>query len=272
MTPLGPLTHLEVELDSRGVLSVWLDRPERRNAMNQALVRSLSALFSALRAPTQSAALNLERARVCVLRGRGGHFCAGGDLEEMRFASPEALVGHNRAFGRMLEEATACPIPLLCVLEGAAMGGGFGLASVSDLCLSLRTTRLALPEVRLGIIPAQIAPFVARRIGHQAALQLALTGAQISAERAQELGLITQLYEGERSLEDGLAELITQLLKGAPNALRVTKQLIRESVEAQGDELSALLDQASERFKRQACSQEGTEGLSAFLNKRSPRW
>ena len=264
------LTHVSYDLDHRGVLTVWLDRPTRRNAMNEAMVSALRTLFKALCG--EPSPQGLHEARLCILRGRGGHFCAGGDIEEMRDASSEELTRINRAFGSMLETASACPIPLVSALEGAVLGGGFGLACVSDLNLAVKSACFALPEVRLGLIPAQIAPFVTRKIGEQATVLLALTGERIDGSRAQSLGLVSQLFEDKESLNEGLALLIKQLLHGAPGAQRHTKQLIRESANAQVGQLSELLDQASERLAQQATSLEGKEGLKAFLDKRSPSW
>jgi isohexenylglutaconyl-CoA hydratase len=264
------LSYVSYELDPRGVLTVWLDRPSRRNAMNEALVSSLTTLFKALCADPSPH--ELCEARLCVLRGRGGHFCAGGDIEEMRDASQEELTRINRAFGSMLEVAYACPIPLVSVLEGAVMGGGFGLACVSDLTLALKSARFALPEVRLGLIPAQIAPFVARKIGLQASTRLALTGARIDGLSAERLGLVGELFEDTASLNQGLMALIDQLLQGAPHAQRYTKQLTRDSVRVHESQLSELLDQASQLLAEQAHSKEGREGLTAFLNKRKPSW
>jgi len=264
----SPSPHLKLSAHE-GVLTIWLNRPEKKNAMNAELVGALQAVMGQLQSPR---APDWSELKVCVLRGEGGTLCAGGDIEEMKGASREELQRLNRDFGELLLALWSCPIPLISVAEGVAMGGGLGLVSVSDYCLGDREASFALPEVRLGLTPAQIAPFVSRRIGAHRAAQLALSAERFSAERAHELGLLYELFEGETERDERLARLIKSLLSASPQATRLTKRLFRACAETGEAELPQLLDRASEELARQARSAEGREGLTAFLERRSARW
>lgn len=263
--------YLNLELTDQGIFKIYLDRPSRRNAMNQTLVHGLISLFSELSASPNHHPY-VEKIRICILRGKGGHFCAGGDVEEMSIANSDQLKELNRAFGTLLLKAQACPFPMICILEGAVMGGGFGLASVADFNLSVEGVSLALPEVRLGLIPAQIAPFVAQRIGTHKATQLALTAKRMNGQEGMHIGLITEHYLNQEELEQGLERLINLLLKGGPRALRLTKALIHQSKSMDAQNLEDFLDQASEQFIQQVHSKEGKEGLTSFLERRQADW
>lgn len=166
------LPHCETLLlePIEGVLRITLNRPQSRNAMSLAMVGELRAVLAAVR--------DDRSVRALVLRGADGHFCAGGDIKDMagaRAAGAEAYRTLNRAFGSLLEEAQAAPQLLVALVEGAVLGGGFGLACVSDVAIAAADAQFGLPETSLGILPAQIAPFVVRRIGLTQARRLALT-------------------------------------------------------------------------------------------------
>ena len=252
--------HLE-----EGALYVSLNRPQQRNALNQALVRELSALFDALTlAPP-------PEIRVVVLRGEGEHFCAGGDVRDMSGASPEELKKMNRAFGSLLQQLTACPLPIIAALEGVVMGGGVGLACAADLSLSLEGVRFKLPEVSLGLTPAQITPFVVRKVGVSVTKRLALTGVELSGEQAQACGLVDEHHLTRATYKEALEALIMSLKRGAPRALGLTKQLIERSSITSEEHLDELLDEASERFSEQ-CRGEAQEGLAALRERRAPLW
>jgi isohexenylglutaconyl-CoA hydratase len=159
MPQLPEYTTLLLNLEA-GVLHVTLNRPDNRNAMSLAMVGELRAVLDSVQSELSVRAL--------VLRGAGGHFCAGGDIKDMagaRAAGAEAYRELNRAFGAMLEQAQHAPQVLVAVLEGAVLGGGFGLACVSDIAIAHANAKFGLPETSLGILPAQIAPFVVKRIG-----------------------------------------------------------------------------------------------------------
>jgi isohexenylglutaconyl-CoA hydratase len=233
-------------------LDVTLNRPESRNAMNAAMVRELSAIFAA---PD-------PQVRAIVLRGAGGSFCAGGDLKGMDGGSIRDV---NRSFGAMLEQAEVLPALLVAVVEGPAMGGGLGLACVADVTIAAPDARFSMPEVRLGLIPAQIAPFVVRRIGQAAARRLALTGASLGAEEALRLGLASAVGDVDALLEATLADLA----RCAPRAVAATKRLIAR---AEGAELDVLLDEAADQFAEALSGDEARAGIAAFLTRSAPPW
>ncbi|GGC96719.1 enoyl-CoA hydratase/isomerase family protein [Halopseudomonas salina] len=246
------------------VLHITLNRPESRNAMNLIMLEELRALL---------AAAGKDRSlRAIVLRGAGGHFCAGGDIKDMATARRDDQAGQariNRSFGRLLEEAAAQPQVLISVLEGAVLGGGLGLASVSDIGICLANCRFGLPETSLGVIPAQIAPFVVRRIGLTHTRRLALTAARFDGIEALHLGLVHFSEPDVPALEQRLASSIGQVLRCAPQANRRTKALLLASSE---QPLEDVLDQAADLFAEAVTGKEAAEGTLAFVQKRKPGW
>lgn len=246
-----------------GVLYVTLDRPDSRNAMSLAMVGELRAVL---------AAVNQDRdVRALVLRGAGGHFCAGGDIKDMaraRAGGGDAYRELNRAFGALLEEAQQAPQVLIAVLEGAVLGGGFGLACVSDIAIASTTARFGLPETSLGIVPAQIAPFVVKRIGLTQARRLALSAARFDGLEALRLGLV-HFSEPDAELEQRLQQVLEQVRQCAPGANAATKALLLAS---EDEPLDALLDRAAGLFADAVLGSEGAEGTMAFVQKRTPKW
>lgn len=243
-------------------LTITFNRPESRNAMNSKMVDELIALFEHL--PQQ------PEIRAVVLRGAGGHFCAGGDIKDMAAARAETngIFKLNRHYGHMLQIANRIPAVMICVLEGAVMGGGFGLACVSDVAIIGETAQFALPETSLGILPAQIAPFVVQRVGLTQTRRLALTGGKLTAHQAYEIGLGHYLETGE-NIENRLHELLKQIKRCAPGANAKTKQLMFDTLTVPLDQ---LLDQAARDFANAVTGAEGIEGSTAFVQKRSPSW
>ncbi|MDF3868578.1 isohexenylglutaconyl-CoA hydratase [Pseudomonas denitrificans (nom. rej.)] len=247
-----------------GVLHVTLNRPDSRNAMSLAMVSELRAVLAAVR--------DDRAVRAIVLRGAGGHFCAGGDIKDMagaRAAGPDAYAALNRAFGGLLEEAQAQPQVLVAVLEGAVLGGGFGLACVSDIALAAADAQFGLPETSLGILPAQIAPFVVKRIGLTQARRLALTAARFDGREALRLGLVHACTDSAESLGEQLAQTLDQVRRCAPGANAATKALL---LATETEALGPLLDDAARQFAAAVTGAEGTEGTLAFVQKRKPNW
>ncbi|MBF2930351.1 isohexenylglutaconyl-CoA hydratase, partial [Pseudomonas aeruginosa] len=175
----------------------------------------------------------------------------------------------NRAFGSLLEEAQAAPQLLVALVEGAVLGGGFGLACVSDVAIAAADAQFGLPETSLGILPAQIAPFVVRRIGLTQARRLALTAARFDGREALRLGLVHFCEADADALEQRLEETLEQLRRCAPNANAATKALLLAS---ESGELGALLDDAARQFAEAVGGAEGSEGTLAFVQKRKPVW
>ena len=247
-----------------GVLHVTLNRPECRNAMSLKMVHELSAVLDSIK--------NESNVRALVLRGADGHFCAGGDIKDMagaRAAGAEAFRELNRAFGAMLEQAQHCPQVVVAVLEGAVLGGGFGLACISDIAIASSAAKFGLPETTLGIIPAQIAPFVVKRIGLTQARRLALTAARFDGNEAERLGLVHFSEADSAAIETRLQQVLSQVRQCAPQANAQTKALL---LATENEALSPLLDKAAEQFAAAVTGAEGAEGTMAFVQKRSPSW
>ena len=253
---------LLLELNKQ-VLSITLNRPKKRNAMNSQMVAELGALFKLL-------ASDLS-VRAVVLRGEGGHFCAGGDISGMHQDSKQdeqaAIWQFNRSFGHLISKVNRAPQIVICVLEGSVLGGGFGLACVSDYAIATSTSRFAMPETTLGIIPAQISPFVVMRIGLTQTRRLSLLGESINGEQALNLGLIHEL---SNDVDKSISEVLEKARRCAPQATATTKNLILDIAER--EQLEKLLDRAADDFSSALNSVEGREGTHAFMQKRKPNW
>lgn len=251
------------------VLHVTLNRPEARNAMSLQMTQELRAVFAAI--------AGSDSIRAVVLRGAGGHFCAGGDIKDMAGArmramennNDEAYAELNRAFGHMITEVDHAPQVVVAVLEGAVMGGGFGLACVSDVAIAHREAKFALPETGLGVIPAQIAPFVVQRVGLTQARRLALLGARFDGTEALQVGIAHHVAADSAEIDALLASTLAQVQKCAPQANRATKALLHRVGK---EPLEGLLDDAAKQFARAVAGPEGAEGTMAFVQKRPAKW
>lgn len=259
-----------IELEQEGsILTLWLNRPESRNAMSLNMVKAIQQVFKMIQDDITI--------RAVILRGKDGHFCAGGDIKDMAQLRGEATsvgsnqpyVDFNRQFGHMLEQVDQAPQTVVAVLEGAVLGGGFGLACVSDIAISLADAKFGLPETGLGVIPAQIAPFVVKRIGLTQARRLALLGARFEGHTALKVGVVHEVVENEKALEVLLIETIQQIKRTAPQASRVTKALLHRTL---NEALTPLLDDAAQQFANAVGGEEGIEGTMAFIQKRHPNW
>lgn len=248
----------------QGVLTVTLNRPESRNAMSLNMVEELTQVFNQLsQEPT---------VRAIILRGAGGHFCAGGDIKDMASARAVGATAYrdlNRAFGTMLEHAQQLPQVVIAVLEGAVLGGGFGLACISDIAIAADDAKFGLPETTLGILPAQIAPFVAKRIGLTQTRRLALTAARFNGQEAARLGVVHFSETNADAIEQRLDECLKQIKRCAPQANAATKTLL---LNTELQPLGQLLDDAAQAFADAVVGAEGVEGTMAFVQKRAPGW
>lgn len=281
---------------SAGVLRVVLSRPQVRNAMSLQMVKELIAVFGVV-ASRNATDLSADMVRVVVISGEGQHFCAGADISDMAGARQRAssdngrttaadnlqqtsaqqiaadpFAALNRAFGTMLMTIDQAPCAVVVALDGAVLGGGFGLACVSDHAIAAPDTRFGLPETSLGILPAQIAPFVVRRIGLTQARSLALLGRRFGADEALRLGLIHETVESADALEDRVDAVIAEIRRCAPRASRETKALLHRVDPPSSEPLQDILDAAALSFSAAVQSDEGAEGTMAFMQKRKPRW
>jgi isohexenylglutaconyl-CoA hydratase len=265
------MSHCETLLvEKQGpTLHVTLNRPESRNAMSLEMVAELSALFTQIE-PDASI-------RAVVIRGTGGHFCAGGDIRDMAAARNEKVEDGgtdpfyrlNRSFGQMIQQVNESSKVVIAVLEGAVMGGGFGLACVSDVAIAGPTAKFGMPETSLGVIPAQIAPFVVERIGLTQTRRLALLGLRIDAQEACNLGIVHQTATSDQELEDLLIQALERVRQCAPNATAETKALLHR---VGNENMTKLLDSAAKKFAEAIRGDEGSEGTMAFMQKRPPKW
>lgn len=252
-----------------GVLHVTFNRPEGRNAMSRAMLEDLGRVFDAVHED--------RGVRAVVLRGAGGHFCAGGDMKEMMAGgiktpgpgAPDPVLAYSRAFGTMLRKVERAPQVTVAVCEGAVLGGGFGLVCVSDIALAQVSAKFGLPETTRGLPPAQIAPFVVGRIGLTQARKLCLTGARFDGCEAQRLGLVHETFTDESELKAKLDALIAQLMNCAPGANAMTKEILLATPRMEPD---AVLDLAARKFAEAVRGAEAPEGIQAFLQKRKPAW
>lgn len=263
MSSLPVCQTLLLELHN-GVLHVTLHRPDSRNAMSLKMVTELRSVLAAVR--------DDRGVRALVIGGAGGHFCAGGDLKDMANARAQGSSAHrdlNRVFGALLQEVQHAPQVVITVLQGAVLGGGLGLACVSDIALADHQAQFGLPETSLGLLPAQIAPFVVQRIGLTEARRLALTAARFDGHQARRMGLVHFVEHDPQALAERLDEVLAHVLCCAPEANAMTKKLLLASA---GQPTDAMLDQAAEWFSEAVIGAEGVEGTMAFVQKRKPGW
>ena len=256
------------------VLEITLNRPEVRNAMSLAMVGELRRALE----HAESTAGHEQAIRVVVLRGAGGHFCAGGDLKDMAVARMRAMQGGsgdadpiaqvNAEFGHLCAAFANTPLAVVAVLEGTVMGGGFGLACVADVAIATETARFRLPETSLGVVPAQIAPFLVERLGYSQAKRLAVTGGRLDSAQALAIGLVHQLVR-TTEVDSAVQAVLTDILTCAPGALAATKALMAK---ARWSPAAALVEEAAALFSRAVQGPEGQEGTTAFLQKRKPTW
>jgi methylglutaconyl-CoA hydratase len=247
---LSAMSALRIKRDGP-LLRITIARPERRNAFDAALIAELAAAFS-----------NIADAHVVVLAGDGPSFCAGADVDWQRAAidlSYEENVEDAMRLYRMLEAVDSCPAPVVCRVHGFALGGGAGLVACADVAIAWPDAVFGFTEVRLGIIPAVISPFVLPKIG-EAARRYFVTGERFDADTALQIGLVSEVAEdaGERA-----ESIVEEILAGGPIAVREAKRLARER--PTGVETAHI---AAER----RTSEEGQDGLRAFLERRDPAW
>jgi isohexenylglutaconyl-CoA hydratase len=247
------------------VVCAVLNRPERRNAMNAALGKALDALFADLRTDTT--------ARVLVLSGAGGHFCAGLDLGELAQGTPEERLAsglaRNRRVGERFAALAALPQVVVAAVEGAAHAGGLGFVCAADIAFAAPSTRFAAPEVRRGLVPAQILPWLVRRMGRAAATRLVLQGGVVDAAEAARIGLVHAAAPDAAGLGALVEATIRDLLQGAPGALAETKALLAALGPLAPE---GYAERGAAAFARCAGGEEAAEGIAAFRERRPARW
>jgi methylglutaconyl-CoA hydratase len=246
------MSALRIERDGE-LLRIALARPEVRNAFDAALIQELAEAF-----------VDVGRARAVVLSGDGASFCAGADVEWMRASVDldyEANVADATALRRMLEAVDTCPAPVVARVQGHALGGGAGLVACADIAVAAEDAVFGFSEVKLGIVPAVISPFALAKIGPSAARRYFVTGERFDAATALRIGLV---HEVAGDPDATLERLLGELLTAGPRATRAAKRLV----------LDAPLDgnETASRIAERRTSNEGQEGLRAFLERRRPNW
>jgi len=246
------------------VATVRLNRPEQHNAMTPAMIAGLGAAVRRLGEQPE--------VRVVVLTGNGRSFCAGADLAAMRAAADydfEQNVADGYGIFDLMQAVDDCPKPIIGRVNGAAIGGGVGLVSCCDIVVAVARAKFAFSEVRLGIVPAVISPFVLAKIGPAAARELFLTGERFDAERARAIGLVNYVVPDEAALDAAVAERLQALLAAAPGAQAAAKALVKTvAFQPKAD----VRDYTANLIASRRASDEGREGMSSFLEKRPPRW
>jgi len=266
MSALSPTRTIETDVQ-HAWLTIWLNRPESRNALNEEITTELHNTLQVVQ--------DDRSVRGITLRGRGGVFCAGGDLKAFKSdfqggaESHQLVAAASRRAGELFRLVNEMPQVVVILVEGAAIAGGLGLACAGDLVVVTRESQFALTETTLGIAPAQIAPFVVQRLGLSAARRLMLTAARFDGEEAQRIGLADQVVDDVDALDEAELKIRAGVMRCAPGANAMTKELVLAAARL---EPQAMLDLAAERFAEGMLSDEGREGISAFIEKRKPSW
>jgi methylglutaconyl-CoA hydratase len=247
---------IEVEVSSRGIATITLNRPERSNALDQQTLDALAQEFGTLGSD--------DRVRVVVLRGAGKHFCAGADLIA-RASEPEPGPGKTSILD-MLAMLDRLPKPTVAAVHGAAIGGGAALAACCDIVLASDGAFFSVPEVRIGRPPLGVAPFLVRAMGHRSFRRYCLTGERFGAAEALRAGLVHEVVNAEK-LDEKLAEITDALLHGAPEAQRALKADLEHSVTPS---VAAILSRRASHGSSQTA--EAREGIASFKEKRKPSW
>lgn len=254
-----------LDITAEGVAVVTLNRPDKRNAFDELMISGLSDTFETLK--------GADHVRVVFLRGQGEAFCAGADLDWMRRAAEFTEQGNETdalALSRMLRHLQELPQLTVAVVHGAAMGGGAGLVAACDVAVAVKTTKFRFSEVRLGLTPATISPYVVEAIGARWAKALFATAESFDGTFAERIGLVQYTVEDEAALRPMMEHLSDLAMAAAPGAVRDAKALVRYVDGHKIDD--GLAKETARRIAARRTSAEGREGLAAFLEKRKPEW
>jgi len=252
---------VRLALDEGGITWITLARPDVRNAFDADLIAQLSRILGQIDLSS----------RAVVLRSEGAAFCAGADLNWMRGMADFSLeenVADSRALAQMFRALDELPMPLLARVQGAAIGGGCGLVAVADIAVASTEAVFAFTEVRLGILPAVVSPYVVRKIGIAHATALFTTGIRFDARRAYAVGLVEAIEEPAK-LDAKISFYLDAVVAGGPHAVNAAKRLVREVA---GRPVAEVRDKTVERIAGIRVSDEGQEGMRSFLERRKPKW
>ena len=264
MSDTNPDLNVLLDINERGVATVTINRPEKHNAFDDTVIADLTRAFTEV--------ANNPKARVLILASNGKSFSAGADLgwmKRMASYSYEENLTDAEALAEMLRVLNFMPIPTIAKVQGAAFGGAVGLVACCDMAIASNRASFSLSEVKLGLIPATISPYVIDAIGARASRRLFQTAERFSAELAQQLNLVSDIVEPEQ-LDAQVEVMVTALLANGPSAMAQAKQLV---FDVQGQAITPeLIHETSKRIAAIRVSDEGQEGLGAFFDKRPAQW
>ena len=252
------------QIDERGVATVTLNNPEKHNAFDDAIIAELSATFESI--------ANNKAVRAMILAATGKSFCAGGDLawmKRMKSYTIEENIEDAKSLAAMLQTLNFLPVPTIARVQGIAVGGGVGLVSCCDMAVATPGASFCLSEVKVGLIPATISPYVINAIGQRAARRYFTTAERFSSKRAAQLGLVSEVAE-EDQLDDHINKLVETLLANSPAAIVAAKRLVFQVAGREIDD--KLIASTCELIADIRVSADGQEGLAAFFDKRKPTW
>ncbi|WP_100641678.1 enoyl-CoA hydratase/isomerase family protein [Alteromonas facilis] len=258
------LTHVSYTLDSRGVITITLERPEKHNAFDDIMISELRQCFDR--------ASNEPTARALILASKGKSFCAGADLGWMQRMASYTYEQNKADAGElaaMFDALYRVPVPTIARVQGAAFGGAVGLIACCDIAIANKLSKFCLSEVKIGLIPATISPYVIEAMGARVAKRYFMTAEVFSSRRARRLGLVSECVTDEE-LDSTIEDIISNLLANGPDAVKLAKTLAADVAGKPID--SALMTMTSELIAKVRVSDEGQEGLNAFLQKRTPAW
>lgn len=253
-----------VEIDPQGVATVCLNRADKHNAFDDEMIATLTEAFTSL--------AENKAVRAVVLRSEGKSFSAGADLnwmKRMASYSREENLRDAKALAEMLKRLNNLPMPTIARVQGAAFGGAVGLVACCDVAIATERASFCLSEVKIGLTPATISPYVVAAIGSRASRRYFISAERFSAAKAEQLGLVSEICDAAY-LDERIGELLSTLLANSPVAMAQAKQLVRDVAHQTIDD--DLIADTCERIANIRVSSEGQEGLSAFLEKRSPSW
>ncbi len=259
---------LKTDLDSRGVFTIRLNRPDIRNAFNETLISELHDAFANK--------AHASEVRLVVFRGEGPVFSAGGDLNWMKKSIELSFEGNlkdTRELCAMFVAMNECPKPVVGLVHGAAIGGGVGLTSICDIVIATEETQFSLSEVRLGLVPACIGPFVISKIGASHARALFMSAERFLAPHAREIGLVHTVVKDLAAGEKELERVTQNMLQCGPNAMAAAKRLVLDlSWTERRAKIGDPMEYVARMLAELRVTPEGQEGLKAFLDKRKPSW
>ena len=262
MSKIPSTENIITELEN-GWLTIWFNRVEKRNALSKELIMDLFQILDEVH--------DDRSVRGIIFRGKGGTFCAGADLKVFQEIinagdnARELATDASHLVGKLFQTISTCPQITVSAVEGAAMAGGFGIACTTDLLVTMANARYALTETRIGLTPAQIAPYVINRLGFAQARKLMLLGTSFNGQKAFEIGMADYVSQTEDEFSEFLANIKEQVRKCAPNAVALTKNILSEN-----HDIDTI--RAAKYFSDCIVHSEGKEGFTSFFEKREPDW